>query len=74
MDLECENKEGVSLEDLEWIHMHKTAALLKFSVCAGAILGGATTEEVTLLETYAEKIGLAFQSKSCSYVSLMMCV
>lgn len=28
-DLECENKEGVTLEDLEWIHMHKTAALLK---------------------------------------------
>ena len=29
MDLECENKEGVSLADLEWIHLHKTAALLK---------------------------------------------
>ncbi len=29
MDLECENKVGVTLEDLEWIHLHKTAALLK---------------------------------------------
>ena len=29
MDLECENKEGVTLEDLEWIHTHKTGALLK---------------------------------------------
>ena len=29
MDLECENKNGVTLADLEWIHMHKTAALLK---------------------------------------------
>ena len=29
MDLECENKEGVTLKDLEWIHLHKTAALLK---------------------------------------------
>lgn len=28
-DLECENKEGVTLQDLEWIHLHKTAALLK---------------------------------------------
>lgn len=28
-DLECENKEGVTLKDLEWIHLHKTAALLK---------------------------------------------
>lgn len=31
-DLECENKENVSLEDLEWIHLHKTAALLKVCV------------------------------------------
>jgi geranylgeranyl diphosphate synthase type II len=29
MDLECENREGVTLNDLEWIHLHKTAALLK---------------------------------------------
>ena len=29
MDLDCENKEGVTVEDLEWIHTHKTGALLK---------------------------------------------
>lgn len=29
MDLFCENKEGVTRADLEWIHLHKTAALLK---------------------------------------------
>ena len=61
MDLECENKEGVTLQDLEWIHMHKTAALLKVSVAAGAILAGASKEDVENCELYAEKIGLAFQ-------------
>jgi len=61
MDLECENKEGVTLKDLEWIHLHKTAALLKVSVSAGAILAGASKEDVTNCELYAEKIGLAFQ-------------
>lgn len=61
MDLECENKEGVTLSDLEWIHMHKTAALLKVSVAAGAILAGASEEDVKNCELYAEKIGLAFQ-------------
>lgn len=61
MDLECENKEGVTLQDLEWIHMHKTAALLKVSVAAGAILAGASKEDVANCELYAEKIGLAFQ-------------
>eukprot|EP01038_Epipyxis_sp_PR26KG_P011096 gene11096-14891_t len=60
-DLECENKEGVTLSDLEWIHIHKTAALLKVSVAAGAILGGASPEDVDALEIFAEKIGLAFQ-------------
>ena len=29
MDLMCENKPGVTVKDLEWIHRHKTAALLK---------------------------------------------
>jgi geranylgeranyl diphosphate synthase type II len=61
MDLECENKEGVTLKDLEWIHMHKTAALLKVSVAAGAVLAGASAEDVAACEVYAEKIGLAFQ-------------
>lgn len=32
MDLQCENKEGVTRQDLEWIHLHKTAALLKVGV------------------------------------------
>ncbi len=61
MDLHCENKDDTTREELEWIHMHKTAALLKVSVATGAILGGASTTDVVALETYAEKIGLAFQ-------------
>jgi geranylgeranyl diphosphate synthase type II len=65
-DLECEDKDDVTLEDLEWIHTHKTAALLKVSVAAGAVLAGASPEEVAACELYAEKIGLAFQSKTCS--------
>lgn len=63
MDLECENKNDVVLEDLVWIHMHKTAALLKVAVAAGAVLAGASEEDIALCEEYAEKIGLAFQSK-----------
>ena len=42
MDLECEGKpsEEVTIEDLRWIHLHKTAALLKVACASGAILGG----------------------------------
>lgn len=61
MDLICEGKGDASLEDLRWIHTHKTAALLEVAVASGAILGGATPEEVKACETFALNIGLAFQ-------------
>ncbi len=70
MDLECEGKDAseVTLEDLEWIHIHKTAALLQVAVAAGAILAGASEEDIKLCEEYAIKIGLAFQSKFFSQI------
>jgi len=61
MDLACEAKQDATLDELRWIHTHKTAALLVAAVTCGAILGGASQEEVLLLEEYATKIGLAFQ-------------
>ena len=61
MDIKCEADPNVSLDDLTWIHTHKTAALLQASVACGAILGGASAADVRALETYALKIGLAFQ-------------
>jgi len=61
MDLECEAKQCATLEELQWIHEHKTAALLEVSVVSGALLAGATEDEIYACETYARKIGLAFQ-------------
>jgi len=61
MDLECEGKSGVTLEDLTWIHTHKTATLLQVAVASGAILGGASKEEVEACEKFDLNIGLAFQ-------------
>ena len=61
MDLECEAKSDVTLDDLRWIHTHKTAALLVAATACGAVLGGATPEEVEACETFALNIGLAFQ-------------
>ncbi len=59
-DLECEGKE-VDLETLEFIHVHKTGALLKASVLCGALIGGASDDLLSALSTYAKGIGLAFQ-------------
>ncbi|KAJ1452052.1 isoprenoid synthase domain-containing protein [Pelagophyceae sp. CCMP2097] len=61
MDLECEAKAGVTLQELTWIHTHKTAKLLEVSVCAGAILAGASAKDVSLCATFANDIGIAFQ-------------
>ena len=60
VDLECEGKE-VDLETLEFIHMHKTGALLKACVTSGALIGGASVEVLNALSIYAKGIGLAFQ-------------
>jgi len=62
MDIECEGKKDqVTLNDLRWIHTHKTATLLAVSVATGAILAGATPEQVKACETYGLDLGLAFQ-------------
>ena len=60
VDLECEGKD-VDLDTLEYIHLHKTGALLKACVITGALIGGADEAQLDSLRTYARGIGLAFQ-------------
>lgn len=52
-----------SIEDLEYMYSLKTGAIIKSSIRAGAILGGCDENQLAALESYAEKIGLAFQIK-----------
>ncbi len=61
VDLECEGKADVGLDTLNFIHRHKTAALLEVSVTSGAILAGAADSDIQCLARYAQNIGLAFQ-------------
>lgn len=61
VDLESEGVADVSLETLNYIHTHKTGALLRVSVTSGAILAGADATQVNTLAQYADRIGLAFQ-------------
>ncbi|KAG6507680.1 geranylgeranyl pyrophosphate synthase, chloroplastic-like [Zingiber officinale] len=51
----------VTLDHLEFIHLHKTAALLEASVVLGAIVGGASDDQIERLRKYARSIGLLFQ-------------
>ncbi|CAM6094293.1 unnamed protein product [Calypogeia fissa] len=61
VDIENEGDATTSLETLEYIHLHKTAALLESSVVCGAILGGASEAEKDRLGKYARYVGLLFQ-------------
>jgi len=60
LDLEAE---GISLRqaDIEKIAALKTGKIISASVIIGAIAGGASEEEIAVLEQFANKIGLAFQ-------------
>ena len=59
-DIDAEGKE-TSLDDILFIHKHKTAALIRSSVRIGAILAEADSGTLARLSDYGEKIGLAFQ-------------
>jgi len=52
---------GPDRETLEFIHMHKTAALICASVMMGPILCGSSKDILDALSEYGNKIGLAFQ-------------
>lgn len=61
VDLESEGEGEISEETLHFIHTHKTGALLEACVVCGAILAGATEQDLQKLSQYAKNIGLAFQ-------------
>lgn len=60
VDIQSEGKQ-VEPHILEFIHAHKTGALIAASVTSGAILGGGRDEEVEAMARYGRHIGLAFQ-------------
>ena len=61
VDMESEGKSDMDLPTVQYIHTHKTGALIKASVVAGALLGGANEKELAAIKRYGEAAGLAFQ-------------
>jgi geranylgeranyl diphosphate synthase type II len=59
-DILSENVEP-DKDTLEFIHLHKTAALITASVKLGAILANSGKKRLKALTRYGENIGLAFQ-------------
>jgi geranylgeranyl diphosphate synthase type II len=46
---------------VEYMHIHKTGALLTASLEIGALLGGGSEEQILRLKRYGHHFGLAFQ-------------
>ncbi|MDT8862533.1 polyprenyl synthetase family protein [Alkalihalobacillus sp. MEB130] len=61
-DIEGENK-SLSLEELVYIHHHKTGDLLTASIVSGAIIAGASEGDIGNLRMFAKELGLMFQIK-----------
>ena len=57
----CAVGKSLDREHLDFIYKLKTGALIEASMMIGAILAGATQEEVAKVEKAAGDIGLAFQ-------------
>jgi len=60
IDIESEGQQ-VDLATVDYIHYHKTAALIEASLVVGAMLAGATEEQIKPIRSYGHAIGLAFQ-------------
>jgi geranylgeranyl diphosphate synthase type II len=61
LDMDFEKKENVSLEDYLYMIELKTSVLLAASLKLGAILGGASQRNQSLLYEFGKKLGVAFQ-------------
>ena len=59
-DIECEGK-TVDLEIVDYIHYHKTAALIEAALLVGAMLADASESDMEVIRNYGRSIGLAFQ-------------
>jgi len=60
LDIESEGK-SVPLSTVDYIHTHKTGALITCSVRLGALLAGASRKKLDALSAYGSRLGFAFQ-------------
>lgn len=60
VDLASEGKD-ISLEELQYIHLLKTGALLRIAADVGAIMAGADETEIKAVDDFARYLGIAFQ-------------
>jgi geranylgeranyl diphosphate synthase type II len=59
---DIEGEQGITdIQQLEYIHIHKTSDLIVFSLRAGGYVAGANATQLEALKQFGRHIGLAFQ-------------
>ncbi len=61
MDMEYTGRTGVALDTLRTLHALKTGAMFRAACVTGALLAGASEQDVTALRAYGEALGVTFQ-------------
>ncbi|MDQ3650994.1 MAG: polyprenyl synthetase family protein [Acidobacteriota bacterium] len=60
-DLAAESRDGVTIDELDLIHRHKTGAMIVAAARCGAMIAGAGDRELACVTKYARELGLLFQ-------------
>lgn len=60
-DLLAEKKADATNDELEFIHLNKTAAMIEAALVMGGLVGGAKEDELAALRSAGRHLGLAFQ-------------
>jgi len=60
-DINGENKEDLSIEELEFIHSRKTGELIRFALVGGGIIAGQKERVLQKLASISKQLGIAYQ-------------
>lgn len=60
VDMESEGKD-ITLDELQYLHLNKTGAIIRSACTVGALIGGANDEQLNAVDEFAKNLGVAFQ-------------
>lgn len=60
VDMESEHKD-ITLDELRYLHLNKTGAIIRSSCVIGALMAGASDGLIKATDTFAQNLGIAFQ-------------
>ena len=60
VDMESEGKE-ITLDELRYLHLNKTGAIIRSACTIGALMGGGSEDEIEAVDEFAKNLGVAFQ-------------